>query len=605
MKEDGRMQNKASKISTYFLMEKWVLLLVTITGLIYNIGLAVVPYMEGQLLQRLIDVLQGIKPPRQMFRLSVLYVLLVLFVQGTRYYKRLYVRYFANNTNRRMKQKVYRVLVHSSRDTLDAGKAGSQGDILTKAISDVEACVEGMRKATTEVFDTGIAMIAYLVLLFTLDWRLTFISLIFPPIALYLAQNLKKTVTLAERAAKSSAGRLSSATLDRAENALTYRMFGEEENQNRLYEEKLTDYEKASIKAHVLSSSAQPIYQGIAMISVFFIILIGAENVNGNGFTGWNIAAFTAYLACYVKMAIKISKTGKLFNAVQKARVSWNRILPFLKEADEIPDMTEPALATGTAPVAGTAGAGLELKNVSFSFGVGGFALENLNLVCRPGSIIGITGSVASGKSAIGRVLLNEVSYTGEILLNGKNLRQGQELNSEQVLYLSHDPELLSDTIENNIQMGLEGDVSEVLEEVCLTEEVAALPDGIQSLIGAGGTRLSGGQQARLALARTLYHERQLTKGVEHSGAEVRVLVLDDPFAAVDKMTEQEIFKNLREHYAETCILLISHRLSLFKELSGVLFLQNGTGVFSTHEKLCRENEEYARLFAMQEGGDL
>ncbi len=86
---------------------------------------------------------------------------------------------------------------------------------------------------------------------------------------------------------------------------------------------------------------------------------------------------------------------------------------------------------------------------------------------------------------------------------------------------------------------------------VCMDQDCATFPAGTQTPIGEGGQRLSGGQQARIALARTLFHPRPL-------------LILDDPFAAVDMATERTIFDNLRRLGSDRIILLLSHRLSLF-----------------------------------------
>ena len=117
--------------------------------------------------------------------------------------------------------------------------------------------------------------------------------------------------------------------------------------------------------------------------------------------------------------------------------------------------------------------------------------------------------------------------------------------------YCGHDSELFSATLEENIRFGLPGDVTKVLAEVCMDEDCKTFPLGIQTPIGEGGQRLSGGQQARIALARTLFHRRPL-------------MIFDDPFAAVDMATERKIFEHLRQSYRDCIILLISHRLSLF-----------------------------------------
>ena len=155
---------------------------------------------------------------------------------------------------------------------------------------------------------TGVALAGYAVLLFTYDWRLTLISLIFPPISYYIAEKLKVIVQRSGAAAQESRGRLNAATLDRVSNASTYRVFGCEMQRNNAYEDHLTDYEKSAVKANIWIAAMPPVYQIISMVSMLFIIYFGSRNVLGNGWTSWNIAAFTTFISCFTKLAVKSSK---------------------------------------------------------------------------------------------------------------------------------------------------------------------------------------------------------------------------------------------------------------------------------------------------------
>ena len=158
--------------------------------------------------------------------------------------------------------------------------------------------------------------------------------------------------------------------------------------------------------------------------------------------------------------------------------------------------------------------------------------------------------------------------------------------------YLGHSPELFNDTIENNVRMGDAVDVAALLRAVCLEGEVSAMPEGDQSLVGSGGVRLSGGQAQRLVLARTLGHPRSL-------------LVLDDPFSALDRATETQIFENLRAMAKDSVVLLISHRLYLFPRMDQVIWMNDGCAEAGTHAELAAHIPEYAALAREQEvGGD-
>lgn len=577
MKRSNSDLRQPDRIRSYFALETQPLLVVTVTGLLYNVGLAAGPLLEGRLIQCLLDILRGNAQWPAMLSAAVLYVAVTLFVQGMRYLKRFYVRRFANDVNRNMKRVLYNSLVHKSKADLEQERVGG---MMTRAISDVDACAEGMRKFTTEVFDTGVAMAAYLSLLLFYDWRLALLVSFFPPAALFLAEHMKKPVSRCAAAYKESAGELSGATLDRVSGAMTYRVFGLEENRNAAYETRLADYEKRAVAANLWENAMPPLYRILSMLGTVPILWLGARNVQGTGWTVWDIAAFTAFLSCYTKLAVKTSKAAKLFNAVQKAQVSWKRVKPLLQPPQTVPELPP-------APPAELAVSGL-----SFSYPGGSELFSGVSFSAHPGQIIGITGPVACGKSSLGKVFLCETPYGGSIRFGGRELSALSTAERSAIVgYLGHQPELLRASIAENILLGADGDAVPWLRAVCLDQETAAMPAGSETLVGDAGVGLSGGQQARLALARTLCHMRP-------------ILVLDDPFSAVDQETARKIMTRLRQLTRESVVLLISHRLDLFPALDQVLWMEDGQVMASTHAALMAACPAYAGLYhAQTEGG--
>lgn len=567
---------KPDRIMSYFKVEWPVLLIVIISGLIYNVGLIASPYFEGQMTGRLMDILNGKATFRDMLCLVLAYVAAIAVVQISRFAKRFYVRRFANNVNRRMKQILYGTLVRKSRAQLQ--KEGV-GNVMTKAILDVDDCVEGMRKFTTEIFDTGVALLAYACMLLWYDWRLALLCMIFPPVSYYLAEKMKILIQKNGAAYKEQSGRLSTATLDRVSNAVIYRVFGCEKERQNAYEENLTAYGKSAVKANIWNAVLPPIYRIVAMAGVLFILYFGGRNVLGIGWTTFDIATFTTFLSCFTRLSTKASSAAKLFNAVHKAQVSWKRIRPLLK-------MPEKSRAQEPVQIRQ-----IQVEHLRFSYPKAKEIIHDLTFTVHAGEIIGITGPVACGKSTLGKVFLCEYPYEGSIRFDGVELADMEpSKRTAMVGYLGHDPELMNDTIENNVLMGDAGDAGEYLRQVCLKEETDAMENGLQTKIGSSGVRLSGGQAQRLSLARTLCHKRPL-------------LILDDPFSALDRKTEQEIFKNLQKEAEDRMVLLISHRLYLFPKLSKVIWMEQGNTVVGTHEELLKEVPEYRRLFEDQEGG--
>ena len=526
----SKRQLPPDRVSSYFRAESGVLAVITVTGLLYNIGLVAGPWFEGQMTEALARILLGGGSFSTMVSLAAGYIAVVAAVQGLRFLKRFYVRRFANKVNRRMKRVLYGALVRSDRGDLEREGAGT---VLTKAISDVDDCAEGMRKFTTEVFDTGAAF-------------------------------------------KEQAGALNAATMDRAVNALTYRVFGREEERRAAYEEHLTAYEHAAVKANLWTASLPPLYRVLSMIGAALILYFGGKNVLGTGWTVWSIAEFTTFLACFTKLATKSSKAAKLFNAVHKAQVSWKRIQPLMREIPAVP-----AVSAGRVER-------LEVRDLTCGYPGDVPLFSGLDLTACRGQIIGVTGPVACGKSTLGKAFLCEQPYGGSIRLDGRELAELSPWERTGLVgYLGHDPELFSGTIRENVLLGDTGDPMDYLRAVCLDGEVAAMTKGLETRVGTGGVRLSGGQAQRLALARTLAHQRPL-------------LILDDPFSALDRATETEIFAHLRRLAADSVVILISHRLYLFPELDRVIWLENGEAKVGTHEELVGNTPDYAAQFDAQ-----
>ena len=568
--------NRPDRILTYFRQEWLPILFTTIFGLLYNGGLLAGPWFEGRLAQCLADILGGSDTAAHMVMLVLAYIAVTLLVQAARFVKRFYVRRFANNINRIMKGVLYANLLRQSRSALEHEGAG---ELMTKAISDVDDCSEGMRKFTTEVFDTGVALVGYVVMLFVYDWRLALLCLIFPPISYICAELMKKPVQRAGAAYKKAASALSAATLDRARNAVTYRIYGCEDVREERYEEALDNYEKTAVRANVWQSALPPLYLVMSNLSVLFILWFGAKNVLGTGWRAWDIAAFTTFLSCFVKMSTKSSKGAKLFNAVQRAEVSWKRIRPLMKTPEELAPLEIPSAQT------------LDVSQLSFGYEGDAPVFENLSFTAKPGDIIGVTGPVACGKSTLGRTFLCEQPYGGSIRFGGKELSAltPRELSST-VGYLGHDPELWNDTVTANVLCGDEGDAWKYLSMTALEGEVLAMEDGAETVAGSSGVRLSGGQAQRLALARTLAHPRP-------------VLILDDPFSALDRSTEDVVFENLKAYARDRIVLLISHRLYHFPEMSQIIYMEDGKAITGTHEALCASIPAYRALYESQTGG--
>jgi ABC-type multidrug transport system fused ATPase/permease subunit len=205
----------------------------------------------------------------------------------------------------------------------------SIGNLMTRAVSDVDLCVEGMRKFTTEIFDTGVLMASYLISMLFYDIKITVLACLFIPVAMIIAEKLKSIIYKYSNAVRTQSSYIAGITYDSVDNAMLYRANGMEEQNRGKYASELENLQNKAIKANILENSMQPVYNVIAMLGIMIVIyLSGSKVIDG----GWTVGIFSAYITMFTAMAAKASKAAKLFNSVQKSQVSWKRIKPYLSE---------------------------------------------------------------------------------------------------------------------------------------------------------------------------------------------------------------------------------------------------------------------------------
>ena len=392
-----------------------------------------------------------------------------------------------------------------------------------------------------------------------------------------LAEKLKSVIYKYSRDYQKKSSEIADITYNAIENSMLYRVTGMETKNRARYNDELLDLQNKAVKANILENSMQPIYNVIAMLGIIMVIYLGGTKViNG----GWSVGNFSTYIVIFSAMAVKASKAAKLFNSVQKSQVSWKRIKPYLTEYKTKDNSSNINKGATT----------LTVENLSFSYEDGKEnIIEDISFEGNTGEIIGITGSIASGKSTLGLSLLGLYPYKGHIKIDGKELKDYSEYEQSQMIsYLGHKPQLLSDTIYNNITLGSKKDIISVLKDVCFDTDLAVMPNGRDTLVGNSGIKLSGGQQARIALARALLNKN-------------RIIILDDPFSAVDMKTEEKIIENMKINYKDSLIILVSHRLAIFNRINKIILLKSDKTVdYGTHNELMNKSELYATIFNLQ-----
>ncbi|NLH01204.1 MAG: ABC transporter ATP-binding protein, partial [Clostridiales bacterium] len=322
--------HEPQKIKSYLKREWKVLAAVTVTGVLFNGSMPYAAVLQG----RLIDAVASRSALSAVLYRALIFAGAVLFIQTMRGLKRYFVRLFANRTSASMRRMLYNSIM--SRDISELSGI-SAGELMNRAVGDVDICVEGMRKVLTEIFDTGVLMLSYFITMLSYDLKTTLLSCLFIPVAMFTAEKMKTTIEKYTKLSRLQSGAVSEMTLGNIENSLLYRVNSAFDRKLSEYGSELEELERRSVKANVLENSMQPVYNAISLLGIVWVLVRGGENVVSDI---WSIGDFTAYLAIFTALSTKASKAAKLFNTYQKASVSWERIKPSFRE-HSLPDESD------------------------------------------------------------------------------------------------------------------------------------------------------------------------------------------------------------------------------------------------------------------------
>jgi len=214
----------------------------------------------------------------------------------------------------------------------------------------------------------------------------------------------------------------------------------------------------------------------------------------------------------------------------------------------------------------------LELKQITYTYpGADKPSLNDVSLIIRQGESIGFIGASGAGKSTLVDILLGLLGPdTGEVRVDGKNIRENLRSWQGQIGYVPQSIFLTDDSLRRNVAFGLSNEliddaaVKRAIQAAQLEEFAASLPDSIETMVGERGIRLSGGQRQRIGIARALYHDPA-------------VLVLDEATSALDAATERDVMHAVTALQSTKTILIVAHRLSTVENCDRLYKLENGS----------------------------
>lgn len=535
-----------NKIRYYFYYLWWILVPLTITGILYDSLMSFIPRIEG-------DAINSIKQQNTdlIIKSSLIFLGLTIFVQINRFLKRYLVRVFSNKMNYLMRNKCFNHMLSLNMAFYEQNKVG---DILNKNTTDISDTCESIRKLTTEIFDTVILMIGYIVSYFLLDYKIALMSLPFVLISIIISLFLKKKVYMTTKDYKEYSSKFKDSTLNMLKNEIYFRGMGVNEKYINQYSKEVDILAKKNVKNLVYKASMESIYSSIGFIGLFFVLYFGLDNVIDGTY---DIGTFTTILTTFVLIANKGAKVGKSFNAYQGLKVTWKRIKPFLE--DDIEKEEEYQFNSD----------GLSL--IDFSYSYDDFKTPTITYSFNKDEKIGIVGRVHTGKSTLLKSLTGLYEYDGEAKLNGIDLKDLFKAKNQVISYCPSKESLFKDSIVNNIELGRDGNIKEALNSACLTDSQL----DINTEINPTMVNISGGQKQRLMLARSLYHQSNM-------------YLLDNPFSSLERSMSESISNQVLD--MNGLFFIVTNDENILKKLDRIIYLNDGIAKIDTYFNLLKDD---------------
>jgi subfamily B ATP-binding cassette protein MsbA len=455
------------------------------------------------------------------------------------------------------------------------------GSLISRLTFDVEQIASAATNGLFVLVRDGLTVIALLLWMSYLNWKLTLVFAVMLPVSVVLAKVMGKRFRKASRRIQASVAEITRVAQQVTAGHRVVKTFGAEAKEDGVFADVNEKNRRALLRRKLTAAIGTPVSQllgAAAMAAVIFVALRSGE-ISAGG--------FVSYIAAVSWMMSPAQRLTQVNEVIQTSLAAAQSAFGLLDEAVE-PD-------TGNIEMRDVQGR-IEFRQVSFRYPAGvADALSDVSFTIEPRQTVALVGSSGSGKTTIASLMPRFYRASqGEIRLDGTCINDIRLASLRaQIAMVGQETLLFDDTLRNNIAYGQD----ETIDETRLMEAVRVahvlefldqLPDGLNTRVGERGLRLSGGQRQRVAIARALYKNAP-------------ILILDEATSALDTESERLVQDAMSHLMQNRTTLVIAHRLSTVEHADRIVVLSHGKVVESgTHRELLALNGVYARLYRNQ-----
>ncbi|GAA5398953.1 ABC transporter ATP-binding protein [Streptococcus uberis] len=458
------------------------------------------------------------------------------------------------------------------------------GDLMAHATNDINSLTRLAGGGVMSAVDASITAIVTLVtMFFSISWQMTVIAVLPLPLMAYATSRLGRKTHKAFGESQAAFSDLNNKVQESVSGIKVTKSFGYQVQELDSFQSINQKTFQKNIKTMTYDVMFDPLVLLFIGASYVLTLLVGAYMIKAQTITIGNLVTFITYLDMLVWPLMAV---GFLFNMIQRGSVSYERIEELLNQESDVKDPENPIKT---------------IQNGQLKYDIKAFqysdeeTLRDIHFALEKGQTLGLVGQTGSGKTTLIKLLLREYNVTeGSISLNGHPIENYRLKDLRQLIgYVPQDQFLFATSILENVRFGNPDLSVEAVQKATklshVYEDILAMPDGFNTLIGEKGVSLSGGQKQRLAMSRAMVLNPE-------------ILILDDSLSAVDAKTEFAIIENLKDTRKDKTTIITAHRLSAVVHADIILVMQNGRIIErGRHEDLIQNNGWYDKTYVSQQ----
>jgi len=476
---------------------------------------------------------------------------------------------------------------HLQRLSLQFYEDKQTGQMMSRVVNDTDLFEQLRALAVPDVVVNVLTFFGVGIVLMTMNWKLTLLSMVPIPLILVSLRMYARRVRPAFVRRQKELGELNAILNDNISGIREIKAFTREGESLERVGHGIERYRTSLLSALRLMATFQPFVEFTSSLGVLVVIYFGGRLAFQGQLAVADLVAFFLYLDLFYQ---PVRNLGTAWEAVQNSLAGADRVSELLQEVPE--PQTDPSAAAFNGRVEGH----IRFEDVSFRYNESeDMVLENIDLDIPPHAMIALVGPTGVGKSTLVSLIPRFHDVTaGRITLDGRDVRQvNLESLRRQVSIVLQDVFLFHGTVRENILFGRPGaaqaDVEAAARAANAAEFIERLSDGYETMIGERGVKLSGGQKQRLSIARAVLKDAP-------------ILILDEATSSVDTETELLIQQALERLMVGRTTIVIAHRLSTIRHADRIVVLE-GRRIVETgsHEDLVRLGGLYHRLVTVQQ----